>query len=177
MSSGELEHEVSISVHTKAGILGQTRLRTYIFCHSMLSPTAVGVQAQHSTNEMWLKYFRRHLETTKQRSILARTAHPDNKTTIFLDGGKSRGLHDTLEILKVNKFPYAGFHEDNDSAEGILTSVACVLPDYIWDCPYPYVRDNTGLSQEFVEHNIEHGLTDDEIRLAVLVRCSRTYRG
>jgi len=59
----------------------------------------------------------------------------NHKTIICLNGGNSASLKDLLDFLynPKNPFPVTSFYEDEDTAEGLMTSVAIILPARIFE--------------------------------------------
>ena len=109
-------------------------LRCYTFTHFMLSPIQQGIQSGHASMELVNKYM---VEQGWQNGYAEQVAEwiKDHKTIVCLNGGNSAGLKDLHEFLGVglNLFPFVPFYEDEESMEGILTSIATVLPARIFD--------------------------------------------
>lgn len=109
-------------------------IRCYTFTHFMLSSIQQGIQSGHAATELSDKYM---LAEGWQNGYAEELASwiSNHKTIICLNGGNSKGLHDLYAFLgnDANPFPFVKFHEDEDSMEGILTSIALILPARIFD--------------------------------------------
>ena len=109
-------------------------VRCYTFTHFMLSSIQQGIQSGHAATELSDKYM---LAEGWQYGYAEELANwiSNHKTIICLNGGNSKGLHDLYAFLddEANTFPFVKFHEDEDSMEGILTSIALILPARIFD--------------------------------------------
>lgn len=107
-------------------------LRAYFFNNMYLTGIHAGIQAQHCTAEMFLKYG-------------GDRAYPDNnmmqhwadtfKTTIVLNGGYASNLIRIATLLASNQnpYPWAEFTESEDALNGCITSVGVVLPEKIFN--------------------------------------------
>ena len=108
--------------------------RCYTFTHFMLSSIQQGIQSGHAATELSDKYM---LAEGWQNGYAEELANwiSNHKTIICLNGGNSKGLHDLYAFLNLdtNPFPFVKFHEDEDSMEGILTSIAMILPARIFE--------------------------------------------
>lgn len=109
-------------------------LRCYTFTNFMLKPIQQGIQSGHASMELVNKYM------VKQGWIngmaeQVRDWIADHKTIICLNGGNNAGVQDMYAFLNdtVNPYPFAPFHEDEESLGGIMTSVAVILPARIFD--------------------------------------------
>ena len=109
-------------------------LRCYTFTHFMLSPIQQGIQSGHASMELVNRYTVTEGWVNGHAEFLREwiAAH---KTIVCLNGGNSKGLHDLYGFLSTdeNTFPFVKFHEDEDSMEGILTSIALILPARIFE--------------------------------------------
>jgi hypothetical protein len=59
----------------------------------------------------------------------------DHKTIVLLNGGNSKDLQELFDFIKAgdHEYPFAKFHEDEQSLGGALTSVGIILPAEIYD--------------------------------------------
>jgi hypothetical protein len=59
----------------------------------------------------------------------------NHKTMVCLSGGNNAALKEIRDLFKneTNSYPWSSFYEDEQSLSGILTSIAIVLPDSIYD--------------------------------------------
>jgi len=120
-------------------------MRFYAFGNYYLSSLQQGLQAKHSGDELEIHYSR-YRELAEQGQI--ETTSPlyqawdalddwrkNHKTVILLNGGNHQDLVDLHHFIEQGhgKFPYAIFHEDHKSLNGAATSVAIVLPAYIYE--------------------------------------------
>ena len=105
-------------------------MRLYSFTHFMLSPMAKGIQATHSTVELFNKY---SPENGLHGEMLYDWSK-NHKTMISLNGGVTPDMHDLVEFLEYGNCPYpwAPFLEDESLGE-LLTSISLVLPERIYE--------------------------------------------
>ena len=108
--------------------------RCYTFTHFMLSPIQEGIQSGHASMELVNKYM---LEQGWVDGPAEQVSDwiKDHKTIICLNGGNSAGLKDLYAFLNdtQNTFPFVPFYEDEESAEGMMTSIATILPERIFE--------------------------------------------
>lgn len=57
----------------------------------------------------------------------------NHKTFITLNGGNHAGIKQVLDAVSNTKYPFVAFHEDEQSLGGLMTAVAVVLPDDIFN--------------------------------------------
>jgi hypothetical protein len=104
-----------------------------------LSSMAQGIQAGHAKDELTNKYVYGGPAQDKDASIkvgeMLRDWSLNHKTHIALNGGNSDTMDEMWNFLHDNKhdFPYANFHEDEQSLKGVMTSMALVLPERIYE--------------------------------------------
>jgi len=106
-------------------------LRLYTFTNFYLSSIQQGIQPAHSQNELMMAA---SLGETTDNELLYDWAE-NHKTIICLNGGDNKGIKDWCAFLHHtnNPFPFAPFFESEDALGGIMTSVAVVLPAFIFD--------------------------------------------
>lgn len=128
-------------------------MRAYFFQNFYLQGIHAGIQSQHTTAEMFVKY----TDESYQQSMLFEWA-TKHKTTIVLNGGTQKDLKDIvfwLELLE--QFPFAYFNESDDCLNGALTNVGVILPEYIYSAPrtdseewWEYSKEFTPFEKEFI---------------------------
>lgn len=120
-----------------------SQMRLYSFVNYYLSPIQYGIQTQHATAELFVKY--EDLEHPEHYAVREWAKY--HKTTIVLNGGNMASIINTREILSIvgNRaiVPWAEFHEDEDSLGGILTCVVAVLEEKYWRYAEEYRKLNT----------------------------------
>ena len=112
-------------------------MRAYFFNNMYLSSIQQGIQAAHAVTEMSVKYQRTGDGFTPAGHMFYQWAD-QHKTMILLNGGYASNIQDLFDFLHaglVNEksYPYAKFHESEDAMGGLLTSVAIVLPEKIYE--------------------------------------------
>tara|TARA_R110002020_G_scaffold475286_2_gene709424 strand:+ start:332 stop:790 length:459 start_codon:yes stop_codon:yes gene_type:complete len=113
--------------------MSENNYRAYFFNNMYLTGIHAGIQAQHCTAEMFIKYsgsdwYSSLGETLKEWAF-------NHKTTIILNGGYASNLTRIENLLNEssNKYPWACFNESMDALEGCITSVGIILPEEIYD--------------------------------------------
>lgn len=106
-------------------------MRAYYFGNMYLSSIQQGIQAAHATHELFTKY--RHTISGEKTRLLYEWAE-SHKTMILLNGGYLKTIQDLVNFLDSdeNPYPWAPFHEGEDSLGGVLTTVSIVLPEKIY---------------------------------------------
>lgn len=110
-------------------------LRCYTFTHFILSPIQQGIQSGHASMELVNKYM---VDQGWQNGYAEQVADwvKNHKTIICLNGGNSkmlRELYTFLDMGEANPFPYVNLYEDEDTAEGLMTSISIILPARIFE--------------------------------------------
>lgn len=123
-------------------------MRVYTFTHFMLSTMAQGIQAGHAKDELFNNYRNTHIEENKvlfDWSI-------NHKTHVSLSGGISSDMEELWTFLctEENPYPLSNFHEDEDSLKGIMTSIAMVLPERIYEVASMIKRKTAEFNREFL---------------------------
>ncbi len=101
-------------------------LRTYVLLHTYLKSLLNGVQGAHAVADLLVKY--------PEADGLPQTWARDHKTLVFLDGGVSLHIHQTIAWLKSmssTSIPWAAFVEDSATLENMTTAIAITLPESI----------------------------------------------
>lgn len=107
-------------------------MRCYHLCNMYLSPIQQGIQAAHAQMELFVKY-NLHCEEGEQLYDWAE----NHKTMICLNGGflsHMEDLKDFLDTINTNTYPWSTFYEAEESLGGMLTNIAIVLPERIYEC-------------------------------------------
>jgi len=101
-------------------------MRAYFFGNMYLSSIQQGIQAQHTTAEMFIEY-------PDAPDLLDWATN--HKTSILLNGGYSENLHRLVDSFAVeeNDFAWGHFHESEEALDGALTCVGIILPAEIYD--------------------------------------------
>ena len=107
-------------------------LRAYFFNNMYLQAIHAGIQAQHCTAEMFVKY--PYDTCTPDQDILYDWADY-HKTTIILNGGYASNLERIISILNNpnNPYPWGYFCESQEALKGCLTSVGIILPRKVFE--------------------------------------------
>lgn len=105
-------------------------MRYYSAGNCYLSSIQQGIQAFHTLGEMITKY---HRPEYTVNYLLYDWLH-NHKTVICLNGGNNAKLTAFYDFLtsEDNPYPYVRFHEDADSMDSMLTSVAIIVPEPIY---------------------------------------------
>ena len=108
-------------------------MRAYFFGNFYLSSIQQGIQAQHCTAEMFVKYSVSGESLTK-RSHLYDWAE-NHKTSILLNGGDTDGLYNIREMMydTTNLYPWAYFRESQSALNQALTCVGIILPERVYE--------------------------------------------
>lgn len=112
----------------------QENLRAYFFQNMYLQGIQAGIQTQHTTTEMFVKYsIKGGSRYTKQESLLDDWVC-EHKTTIVLNGGMSGDLLELERLLssEANPYPWSSFRESEYALNGSLTNVGIILPEKVY---------------------------------------------
>jgi len=114
-------------------------LRMYSFTNFYMHTIQQGIQPGHAAVELFVKYSLHGKRTTdiigeSQRDMLYDWAK-NWKTFICLNGGDNSGVQEMFEFLSdpQNPYPWSPFHESEAALNGVMTTVAVVLPARIFD--------------------------------------------
>jgi hypothetical protein len=104
----------------------------------MLSSIQQGIQSGHAAMELVNKYYDNQNPTyvvDEHNWEVVLDWIQNDKTIVCLNGGNSESMFEWEKFLNTyeNPFPWVSFHEDESSMEGILTSIALILPARIYD--------------------------------------------
>jgi len=105
-------------------------MRCYHLSNMYLSSIQHGIQSSHSQMELFVKY----QKDSKQKEALYDWAE-NHKTMIVLNGGFLSTMREALAVIAVedNPYPWSTFHESEEALGGILTNVAIVIPEKIYE--------------------------------------------
>ena len=121
-------------------------MRFYGFGNYYLSSLQQGLQAAHTVGEIFVKHNHAILNSVndytqpkeielleKADMVLDWAQH--HKTMVLLNGGNSLSLQELFDFFdnEDNPYPYAKFHEDDQSLNGALTYVGIILPEKIYE--------------------------------------------
>jgi hypothetical protein len=161
------------------------QLRLYSFVNFYLSSIQQGVQTGHAAVDLVRKYavynsgYLPSAQAENKIDMVAEWAD-DNKTFIILNGGNLQTMQGIEEIVKSSDLPWVSFHEDEQSLGGMLTAVAVILPEFIFnarpvisrhDEPIQYESSVTELSLKTTYFRF--GPTDKFYSIVDLIRNSR----
>lgn len=114
-----------------------TEYRCYTFTHFMLSSIQQGIQSGHAAMELVNKYYDPEVVYEQDEYNFETVLNwiKDDKTIVCLNGGNTESLFELESFFNTykNPFPWVSFREDESSMEGILTSIAIILPDRIYN--------------------------------------------
>ena len=136
-------------------------MRAYFFQNFYLQGIHAGIQSQHTTAEMFVKY--QHDCIEKEMLFDWATNH---KTTIVLNGGMQKDLFDIITILNKNIYPFAWFKEEQDALNMALTNVGVILPSFIYDAPTAY-------SDCFEDYVVDNKLSEGQMDLIIALQSKR----
>lgn len=125
-------------------------LRCYHFGNMYMSSIQQGIQAAHAQMAMFVKYDKaeavnlenipEYAPTVDEQLFIDSTKMlynwgENHQTMICLNGGYLENMKAIAAHLthSDNPFPWSTFHESQEAMGGMLTNIAIVLPDYIYD--------------------------------------------
>jgi len=109
-------------------------MRAYLFGHGILSDKQHGIQGSHVISEMIAKYAPASGEPAGSEFATLLDWAMLHKTIILMNGRTTKhiiGLSKFLDSTS-NPYPFASFTESKEFADGLLTSVGCLLPESIY---------------------------------------------
>lgn len=149
------------------------KYRAYFFNNMYLQGIHAGVQSQHCTAELFVKYSPPNTicfdeEEALTENILHEWASKD-KTTIVLNGGMQGQLEELIELFsnKDNVYPWAKFTESDFALNGALTNVGIILPESIYN--YDKIVDSNKTDPDVQVPK----LTDYELQIVQALRGKR----
>lgn len=145
--------------------------RAYYFGNMYLSSIQQGIQALHTTSEMYLKY-----EPTKDLAYhydTLRTWGADYKTVVLLNGGDCAALRKIAEEVALvgNPYVWAEWYEGETDLNGALTCIGIILPPRIYESAKelrrpPRYRADEKISKDLTEWELHFIETLNGCRLA-----------
>jgi len=109
-------------------------MRIYHFGNFYMSSIQQGIQSAHAQTEMALKYLN-NFDGIDEQVRLYKDWAVNYKTMICLNGGMNSSLcniKDTFDDI-TNPYPWISFRESEEAMGGMLTNVAIVLPEFIYE--------------------------------------------
>ena len=105
-------------------------MRCYHLSNMYLSSIQAGIQSSHAQMELFVKY----QEDDDQKAQLYDWAK-NHKTMIVLNGGYLSTMQEALKFLdnSSNPYPWSTFYESEEAMGGMLTNIAIVLPEKIYE--------------------------------------------
>ena len=104
-------------------------LRLYSFVNYYLSPIQAGIQTGHAAVQL----VRHYAGLTHRDHDMVMDWADDHKTFIVLNGGNNAQLISAHEAVMNSGYPYSAFFEDEASLGGIMTCVAVVVPESVFN--------------------------------------------
>ncbi|QCQ59689.1 hydrolase [Rheinheimera phage Barba8S] len=140
----------------------EVKMRAYFFQNFYLQGIHAGIQSQHTTAEMFVKYS----DQPNYNNVLFEWASK-HKTTIVLNGGMQKDLLEIVNVLEDLPYPFAYFREEQDALNGAVTNVGVILPEVV------YVAPRTSDAVEFGMYCAEYDLSDEVMDFIVLLQSKR----
>jgi len=107
-----------------------------------MSPIQQGIQAAHAQTALMDKYILEQIRGRSGHAVIDVTAKirmicdwAPEPVMICLNAGPMAGIqeaYDFLDSTNFNAYPYAKFHEDQDSLGGIITNAVILVPEKIY---------------------------------------------
>lgn len=118
-------------------------MRIYHFGNFYMSSIQQGIQAAHAQMEMFVKYNNYGEEEHQATGMLFEWAR-NHQTMICLNGGMDTNLQDIKRLMAQpeNPYPWSSFNESGEAMNHMLTNVAIVLPERIYETA-KIVRERT----------------------------------
>ena len=114
-------------------------MRIYHFGNFYMSSIQQGIQAAHCQTEMFLKY-NEYVPPGTEPIILEKQDMlyewaANHKTMICLSGGMDINLQEIKQLMAQpeNPFPWSYFNESEEAMNFMLTNVAVILPEEIYE--------------------------------------------
>lgn len=108
-------------------------MRLYSFGNMYLLGIQAGIQCQHCTADLLLKY-KLLQNSLPAQSVMAFDWADEHKTTILLNGGMDKDLKDLVELFGEtdNPYPWEFFNESTEALNNALTNVSIILPEKMY---------------------------------------------
>ena len=128
-------------------------MRIYHFGNFYMSSIQQGIQAAHCQTGMSVKYKYCEAYTTPEQQEMYWDWAENHKTMICLNGGMNSDLYDILKMMdsKDNDYPWGYFNESREAMNGMLTNIAIVLPERIYETASK-VRSREYTTLEDIKH-------------------------
>lgn len=139
-------------------------MRLYAFQNMYLSGVQAGIQTQHSTVQLFVKY-QPNMEPDPRTELLYEWA-TNHETTIILNGGDHENLACIYEVLAdLDTLPFAAFREEG--VNNSLTNVCVVVPEDMY-------TEAKNLRERKIDFDtLSMNFNEKEIKLIVLLTESR----
>lgn len=161
-------------------------MRCYHFGNFYLSSIQQGIQAAHAQMELFVKYRETNLYNLDDYQPTAEEFEYqdkvddlydwaiNHKTMVCLNGGAYQDLLNIKELMEdtQNPYPWSTFYEDEYSLGAILTNIAIVLPEKIYDTATKIRIGELTLQDNDVYDSFDNfymHLTDFEVKLIELL--------
>jgi len=148
-------------------------MRAYFFVNNLyIRELQWGLQSLHCLGELHNKY----LPDSGEAYETLRDWEQNYKTVIFYGAGNAAGLNDVYnKFCDIDKFngllyPFAKFHEDEESLGGCITSVGIVLPAKVYELSRlareakcdaaQYLRENGTIGTWSASYTTEEGIIE-----------------
>ena len=122
----------------------EQKLRAYFFNNMYLQGAHSGIQSQHCTAELFVKYqwLDSECQTDESDTEILYDWAQNHKTTIVLNGGMSGDLQALVELFEseYNPYPWSFFKEAEYALNGALTNVGIILPEKIYNYDKNYQK-------------------------------------
>jgi hypothetical protein len=132
-------------------------LRVYAFTHFALRPIQQGIQSAHAVVELVTQ---EGLDEDEQSAIRRWT--DIDKTLIVLNAGNSESLDSILFYAKRSGLPFAPFYEDEATLSNMLTAVAVLVPDELYNSridPDMSIVTASGVRLNVANHHLSNFIT------------------
>ena len=141
--------------------------RLYSFINCYLSSIQQGIQTAHLVSELMADV--PGITPFGRAMINDWAVH--YKTIIVCNGGNTTSLLDYINLFnnKKNPYPWVVFNEDNDSLNGIMTGVAIILPEDIYDVDFD-PQCSGWVSKSGISYASDIGFTYDLINMVKLAK-------
>jgi hypothetical protein len=124
-------------------------MRAYFFQNMYLTGMHAGIQSQHTTAEMFLRYpqinmydYARAVGSNPDAKVVRAAIRADelydwaefHKTTIVLNGGYAENLEELVKFLNTseNLHPWSYFKESKEALNGCITNVGIIVPEVVY---------------------------------------------
>lgn len=175
MSTEELEeslrtHGINVTRKVPMKYEGQ-ELRLYSFVNHYLASGGphAGIQTGHAAVDLTRKYTNAFADVSPNDVEMIVEWADNHKTFIVLNGGMHVEMLRVKKLVEESGFPFSVFHESEEALNGIMTTVAVVLPEQIFNMQrgqdlnlnkmYSYTREvngtRTGYTSMVGDHNFE----------------------